>query len=329
MGVSNKAVSKWENGESLPKTSTMLKLAEIFDININELIGLTYSAPIEPNNTEEINRLISENAALSSKLNEIDRRKKRGFISVLIICVVGIIVSVVVALCATADKGMNSEIKDAGQNNTSIVFAEKTFVPSSTLEEYIFSNEDEYCCSLETKYAVYKDSSGRDHKVVIDCSCYTDYVILQVGKKDYFYSESKLNTDWFNIENIDSLSFTRKSITYNYDDYYDYDDYDDYEDYKYYYSDEYADIDVINCFCAFYNYKGDPIDKGITQRFMGEKAYTVSIDFNNFSFGYTDIDFGEFFKDDKGNVYFYDYITANAYSVGKELSNFVYENKKT
>ena len=29
LGVSNKAISKWENGESMPKTETMLKLAEL------------------------------------------------------------------------------------------------------------------------------------------------------------------------------------------------------------------------------------------------------------------------------------------------------------
>ena len=40
LGVSNKAVSKWENGESMPKLSTMLKLAEIKGIDGNELIGL-------------------------------------------------------------------------------------------------------------------------------------------------------------------------------------------------------------------------------------------------------------------------------------------------
>ena len=40
LGVSNKAVSKWENGESMPKLSTMLKLAEIMGIDGNELIGL-------------------------------------------------------------------------------------------------------------------------------------------------------------------------------------------------------------------------------------------------------------------------------------------------
>lgn len=40
LGVSNKAVSKWENGESMPKLSTMLKLAEIMGIDGNEIIGL-------------------------------------------------------------------------------------------------------------------------------------------------------------------------------------------------------------------------------------------------------------------------------------------------
>ncbi len=38
VGVSNKAVSKWETGAAVPKTEILLKLAEIFDINAQEFL---------------------------------------------------------------------------------------------------------------------------------------------------------------------------------------------------------------------------------------------------------------------------------------------------
>jgi len=38
LGVSNKAVSKWENGAAIPKTDTLVKLAEILGVSPQELL---------------------------------------------------------------------------------------------------------------------------------------------------------------------------------------------------------------------------------------------------------------------------------------------------
>lgn len=38
VGVTNKAVSKWETGKSKPTTNTIRKLASLFKIDINELL---------------------------------------------------------------------------------------------------------------------------------------------------------------------------------------------------------------------------------------------------------------------------------------------------
>lgn len=40
LGVSNKAVSKWETGSATPKTETLIKLAEVFEISPEELLKL-------------------------------------------------------------------------------------------------------------------------------------------------------------------------------------------------------------------------------------------------------------------------------------------------
>lgn len=38
MGITNRAVSKWETGKSIPDVSIMLELCEILDISVNELL---------------------------------------------------------------------------------------------------------------------------------------------------------------------------------------------------------------------------------------------------------------------------------------------------
>ena len=39
LGLTDRAVSKWENGKSLPDASVMLKLCELLNINVNELLS--------------------------------------------------------------------------------------------------------------------------------------------------------------------------------------------------------------------------------------------------------------------------------------------------
>lgn len=42
VGVSDKAVSKWENGVSKPRTDTIIKLAEVLDVGTDELLACKY-----------------------------------------------------------------------------------------------------------------------------------------------------------------------------------------------------------------------------------------------------------------------------------------------
>lgn len=43
INYSDKAVSKWERGESLPDTYILVKIAHIFDVTVNELTGMNSS----------------------------------------------------------------------------------------------------------------------------------------------------------------------------------------------------------------------------------------------------------------------------------------------
>lgn len=63
IGMSDKTISKWENGNSLPDTSMLLPLCRVFDISVNELLSCEritpedYSVKAE----ETIMTLIKEN----------------------------------------------------------------------------------------------------------------------------------------------------------------------------------------------------------------------------------------------------------------------------
>ena len=39
--VSRQAVSRWENGETVPNTETLKLLSKVFDVSINTLLGLS------------------------------------------------------------------------------------------------------------------------------------------------------------------------------------------------------------------------------------------------------------------------------------------------
>lgn len=318
LGVSNKAVSKWENGESMPKLSTMLKLAEILDVDGNELIGLeSKDESTAPQiNASEIDKLKSENAILTSKLENIDKRRKRILISVIFICIVGIIASGIIAFCVNADKGTNSEIKDAGEVGTKIIFSTETFtLPNQFQSYYMNKNLDTFSdYHTDIKYATYIDKNGEEHKVVVDCYEYIGVIRLTVNNKKYFYVSTSLD---LNKDNIYSITIEKDSIIEN-------PNYSYYSDSRYFYKENDNHLKFIEAFCSFYQNKGKSIDTKITQRFLGNDPWLIVAEFEN-SIIYSSTEIGEFFKDNDDNVYFYDYATAKAYSVGKELGEYVYK----
>ena len=77
MGVSRQAVSKWERGESTPDTDTLIELAQLYNVSLDELAGIARTTAQENENTEEKVHAQEENKAeknqplypgLSSKL---------------------------------------------------------------------------------------------------------------------------------------------------------------------------------------------------------------------------------------------------------------------
>ena len=75
LGVSNKAVSKWETGTAIPKTETLIKLAEVFEISTEELLNM--ALPLQNNQTKEEGIILNPiNARIGKTLGEF--RAERG-----------------------------------------------------------------------------------------------------------------------------------------------------------------------------------------------------------------------------------------------------------
>lgn len=88
LGVTNKTVSRWENGNYMPDISTMLCLCEEFEININELLSGQ-----RLNNTEF--RQKADDNVIDSLKREKAVWKKRRFIDFLEGGGTGILVSII------------------------------------------------------------------------------------------------------------------------------------------------------------------------------------------------------------------------------------------
>lgn len=318
LGVSNKAVSKWENGESLPKMSTMLSLAEILGIDGNELIGCEYA--VQDNvDSEELERLKGENAELSLKLDMINKKKKRSFFVAVALCIVGIIACAVVAICFGAGDSTNSNVKDAGEAGTKIEFADKTFVTPNDFQQLVIKQETMHSSFFDEKYAEYYDKSGNSQTVIVRCNPDVNIISLSVGKKEYNYIDSSVSRDIITEKNIESVSLyfeddgfpnANSLIEQELD------------------RDYYMGREFIKAFCKFYTDMGEPVDSRIVMRYAGQKSLKVEVSFvynNDELSSLTTLSLGELFVDDKNNVYFYDYAKASAYSVGKELSTYVIE----
>ena len=69
LNYSDKAVSKWERGESIPDVLTLMQLASLFDITVDALLGDVNALPDNPSTLERAMNQVSEKA-LKRKANK-------------------------------------------------------------------------------------------------------------------------------------------------------------------------------------------------------------------------------------------------------------------
>lgn len=69
LNYSDKAISKWERGESIPDVLTMMQLASLFDVSVDDLLGDVNALPENPTTLEAAMNQVSE-LALKRKANK-------------------------------------------------------------------------------------------------------------------------------------------------------------------------------------------------------------------------------------------------------------------
>ena len=94
MGVTDKAVSKWERDLSCPDISSIPKLAEIFGISVDELMQVKAPAPTEKKDHKKLVNLALRGIALAmgiaaavlSILGELDTASGFGMLGIGLSC---------------------------------------------------------------------------------------------------------------------------------------------------------------------------------------------------------------------------------------------------
>lgn len=312
LNVSNKAVSKWENGEATPRPETLIKLCDILELNKTEILGFE-----QKYDSKEIDSLKSENSKLKNQIESINKKQKKALKYIFVVAICFVIFVVAVSFLISKNSSQNSNIDDISQNGTKIVFADNEFIPIYKELEFTLNHEfDVSAC--EQKYATYITKEGKKKKVLIYCDAYSDFVMLKAKGKNYYYANEKINYLKCDKKYIENIEIDTASIINN--NFYEYNSllFGD-ENYN---GDKDLLIDYINS-------SKKNVSKKIVERYLGNKTRRVVIclksneDIGNINL--TSFCPGEFFKDDKGKIYFYDYNTSNAYEVGKELGENVYK----
>lgn len=118
LNYSDKAVSKWERGESVPDIYIIYRMSEIFSCSVNDIIGQS-----------------SEDKITEDKFNEIVRQKQFKRIMITSLSV-GLLWLVAAVIYFVTDLIVNG-VYNLGQNDFSLVFLYA--VPSSFIITLIFS----------------------------------------------------------------------------------------------------------------------------------------------------------------------------------------------
>ena len=92
LGITDRAISKWETGKAMPDSSIMLELCEILKINVNDLLSGEVIS-VENYNKEIENKLIE----MIKQKEEADRRLLKTEIILGIIAVLPFIAAVIIA----------------------------------------------------------------------------------------------------------------------------------------------------------------------------------------------------------------------------------------
>lgn len=105
LNITDRAVSKWETGKSLPDSSIMLELCNILNITVNDL--LTGEKVIMENYNKELEKNLIE---MVKQKEESDRNLLRIEIVLGVCCVLPLLAAVIVALTVSVEEWLSTVI---------------------------------------------------------------------------------------------------------------------------------------------------------------------------------------------------------------------------
>ena len=73
VGVTDKAVSKWEKGVSVPDAETLIKLADLLDSSVNDLLG----SGVAPEDSNDLDKIADQLVRVNEQLAIKNKRARR------------------------------------------------------------------------------------------------------------------------------------------------------------------------------------------------------------------------------------------------------------
>lgn len=94
LGVVRQTISKWEKGQSVPDSEMLMKLAEIFEVTVSQLLGSTIMEEHQPDQVAEQLARINEQLVIKN------RRARRIWKTIAV--VVGVVIALNILLVGLA-----------------------------------------------------------------------------------------------------------------------------------------------------------------------------------------------------------------------------------
>ncbi len=105
LNITDRAVSKWETGKSLPDSSIMLELCEILNITVNDL--LTGEMVIMENYNKELEKNLLD---MIKQKEESDRTLLRIEVALGICCILPLVAAIIIALTVPMEEWLSTII---------------------------------------------------------------------------------------------------------------------------------------------------------------------------------------------------------------------------
>lgn len=96
--LSDKAISKWERGLSMPDISMLLPLSELLDITVTELLRGEVSAESTYLTTGEVNRLLADTILMSAQADAAKNKQQKLTRGIVYLICVGILMAEILVL---------------------------------------------------------------------------------------------------------------------------------------------------------------------------------------------------------------------------------------